>query len=122
MRTEAAPMMYDQRRAQQPADQPRDRTEPAAAGSGPLLPADERDRIIRRLGHAINTFADTPRDALEEADAALDETSALLTESIAELRRALRADWQEQDPGTEAVELRLALRQYREITQRLLRL
>lgn len=115
-------MMYDQRRAQQPADQPRDRAEPAAAGSEPLLPSDEREKITRRLGHAINTFADTPRDALEEADAALNETSALLMEAIAERRRALRADWQEQDPGTEAVELRLALRQYREITQRLLRL
>ncbi|MEV7190524.1 hypothetical protein AB0N81_01775 [Streptomyces sp. NPDC093510] len=114
--------MYDQTRAQQPADQPRGRTDHAAAGVEPLLTSDERDEIVRRLGHAINTFADTPMEALEEADAALDETSAQLMKALAERRRALREGWQEQDPATRSVELRLALRQYREITQRLLRL
>ncbi|MET7357896.1 hypothetical protein ABZS76_05550 [Streptomyces sp. NPDC005562] len=114
--------MYDQTRAQQPADQPGARAERPAAGPEPLLPPDERDRITRRLGHSVNTFADTPREALEEADALLDEASAKLVEAIAERRRALRAGWQEQDLATESAEARLALRQYRETIQRLIRL
>ncbi|MEU6995418.1 hypothetical protein ABZ953_32775 [Streptomyces sp. NPDC046465] len=115
-------MMYDQTRAQQPAGEPRGRSERAASGPEPLLPSDERDKIALRLGHAINTFADTPHEALEEADAALDETSAQLVKALAERRRALRETWQEQDAETQSTELRLALRQYREITQRLLHL
>ncbi|MFD4634498.1 hypothetical protein ACFVYR_36930 [Streptomyces sp. NPDC058284] len=115
-------MMYDQTRAQQPAGQPRGRTERAPTGPEPLLPSDERDKISHRLGHAVNTFADAPHEALEEADAALDETSAQLMKALAERRRLLRESWQGQDPGTESTELRLALRQYREITQRLLHL
>jgi hypothetical protein len=40
--------------------------------------------------------------------------------ALAERRRVLRAGWQDRDPGTPSEELWLALRQYREITQRLL--
>ncbi|MEV3912655.1 hypothetical protein [Streptomyces canus] len=115
-------MMYDQTRAQQPSGQPRGRAEGRAAGPEPLLPSTERDTIAVRLGHALNTFADTPLEALEEAESAFDEATAQLVNALAERRRVLRAGWHEQDPDTQSDELRHALRQYREITQRLLHL
>jgi len=130
-------MMYDQTRAQQPANQPRGSAERRRPGPEPLLPSDEQDRIVQRLQHALNTFADTPVKALEEAESAYDEVVAQLVNALAERRILLRAHWQDQDPETESAasqsaasqsdapqsdDLRLALRQYRELTQRLLRL
>ncbi|WP_405582820.1 hypothetical protein [Streptomyces sp. NBC_01092] len=113
-------MMYDQNRARQPADHTRGRTERRTPGPEPLLPSDEQDKIVQRLRHALNTFADSPLDALEEAESAYDEATAQLVNALAERRRLLRAGWQDQDRETHLEELRLALRQYREITQRLL--
>jgi hypothetical protein len=98
--------MYDQTRAQQPADQPRGRPASRVPGQEPLLPPEGREEIVRRLGHAVNTFADSPREALEEAESAFDEAAAQLVAALAEQRKALRAGWQARDP---------------EITQRLLR-
>ncbi|MFF0091400.1 hypothetical protein ACFYSF_15790 [Streptomyces canus] len=115
-------MMYDQTRAQQPEGQPRGRAERRAAGPGALLPSAEREAIAGRLGHALNTFADTPLEALEEAESAFDEATAQLAKALAERRSVLRASWQDQDPEAQSDELRHALRQYREITQRLLHL
>ncbi len=89
-----------------------------------MVGAAERDEIVGRLGRAINHFAETPREALEEAEGAYDDAVAQLVNALAERRTLLRAAWQEQEEGvgTQADELRLALRQYREITQRLLHL
>jgi hypothetical protein len=115
-------VMYDQARAQQPADQPSDPAGRRAPGPEPLLPPAEGDRITQRLRHAVNTFADTPFEALEEAESAYDEATAQLVNALAERRRLLRAGWQDQDPEARSGEFRHALRQYREITQRLLRL
>ncbi|GAA2916176.1 MULTISPECIES: hypothetical protein [Streptomyces] len=113
-------MMYDQKRAQQPADHTRGPAERRTPGPEPLLPSDEQDKIVQRLRHALNTFADTPREALEEAESAYDEATAQLVNALAERRRLLRAGWQDQDPEAQSDGPRLALRQYREITQRLL--
>jgi len=113
--------MYDQTRAQQPAGHTPGASGRRSPGPEALVPADGREEIVRRLGHAVNTFADTPREALEEAEGAFDEAAAQLVNALAEQRRALRAGWQDRDPETDSTELRLALRQYREITQRLLR-
>ncbi|MDR6974354.1 hypothetical protein J2X68_001032 [Streptomyces sp. 3330] len=115
-------MMYDQTRAQQPAGQTRSPAERRAPGPEPLLPAGDREKISARLGHAVNTFTDTPRQALEEAESAYDEATAELVKALAERRRVLRAGWEGQDPATRSEELREALRQYREITRRLLQL
>ncbi|WP_329275633.1 hypothetical protein [Streptomyces sp. NBC_01451] len=115
-------MMYDQTRAQQPASQTRGSAERRRPGPEPLLPADEQDKVLQRLQHALNTFADTPLKALEEAESAYDEATAQLVNALAEHRTLLRAGWQDQNPETQSDELRLALRQYREITQRMLRL
>ncbi|GAA3903207.1 hypothetical protein GCM10023084_64620 [Streptomyces lacrimifluminis] len=120
-------MMYDQTRAQQPASHNQGSDERRRPGPETLLPSDEQAKIVQRLQHALNTFADTPLKALEEAESAYDEATAQLVNALAERRSLLRAGWQDQNPETqptetESDELRLALRQYREITQRLLRL
>lgn len=115
-------MMYDQTRAQQPAGQNRVPSERRTPGPEPLLASAERERILLRLRHALNTFADTPRAALEEAESAYDEATAALVNALAERRRLLRSGWAEEDPATQSDEPRNALRQYREITQRLLQL
>ncbi|WP_369173451.1 hypothetical protein AB5J49_38315 [Streptomyces sp. R28] len=115
-------MMYDQTRAQQPAGRTPGSAGRRTPGPEPLLPSDEQDKIAQRLRHALNTFADTPLEALEEAESAYDEATAQLVNALAERRRVLRASWQDRDPGTQSDALRQALRQYREITQRLLQL
>lgn len=115
-------MMYDQTRAQQPAGRTPGAAGRRSPGPEPLLPSDEQDKIVLRLRHVLKTFADTPREALEQAESAYDEATAQLVNALAERRRVLRAGWQDRDPGTQSEELRLALRQYREITQRLLRI
>jgi len=123
--------MYDQTRAQGPAGQNRTPTERRAPGPEPLLPSAEREKVLQRLRHALNTFADTPRDALEEAESAYDEATAQLVTALAARRDLLRAAWADQDTAvptdpadltSQSDELRHALRQYREITQRLLQL
>ena len=115
-------MMYDQRRAQLSAGHTPGTAGRRSPGPEPLLSSIERDKVVRRLRHALNTFADTPREAPEEAESAYDEATAQLVNALAERRRLLRADWQDQDSETQSDELRHALRQYREITQRLLQL
>lgn len=97
----------------------------AASGNGPgtdgLLPPAERELFARRLEQAIQTFVDSPRQAMEMADSAFSEATAQLTEALAERRRVLRSEWQGEDAAAgETEELRLLLRRYRETTERLL--
>ncbi|WP_406170343.1 hypothetical protein [Streptomyces sp. NBC_00996] len=113
-------MMYDQTRARQSAGQTPGPAGRRSPGPEPLLRSDEQDKIVQRLRHALNTFTDTPLEALAEAESAFNEAIEQLVNALAERRRLLRAGWQEQDPETQSDELRHALRQYREITQRLL--
>ncbi|WP_053847041.1 hypothetical protein [Streptomyces sp. NRRL B-24085] len=113
--------MYDQTRAQQPDDRSSGFAARRTQGPEPLIPSDERDKIVRHLGRAVNHFADTPREALEEAEVAFDAAADALVKALAERRRDLREGWQDQDAETRSTELRLALREYREITGRLLR-
>ncbi|MFD9074406.1 hypothetical protein [Streptomyces lasiicapitis] len=139
-------MMYDQERAQQPKGESPDlakqhdarppRTEPARTPREPalgandpdrtpgsaLLPQGERDKLTMRLQQALNTFVESPRQAVEEADRVLDEAVTQLTETLAERCRVLRAGWQGQDTEAQTEELRLALRQYRATTEQVLRM
>ncbi len=115
-------MMYDQARAQQPPDNGAGATARPARGPEPLLSADEREKASQRLRQALLDFADTPREALEAAESAFDDVTAELATALAERRRVLRTEWQGQDPEEQAEAFRHALRQYREITERILRL
>ncbi|MET9132266.1 hypothetical protein [Streptomyces antibioticus] len=101
-----------------------------SAAPGALLPREEGDKLTARLEHAVVGFVDGPRDAVEEADAVLQELAARLTDAVQSRRRTLRGSWQPAAPaeGTSAEpaatpdteQLRLALRDYRELTERLL--
>lgn len=116
-------------------------TAPPAGGQGaPLLPEDECDRIASRMRHAVVGFVDGPRDAVEEADQVLEELAARLTDAVDRRRRTLRGSWQESAngkgdggkdraataatsaPTVDTEQLRLALRDYRALTERLLHL
>jgi hypothetical protein len=93
----------------------------------PLFPHDESDKFELQLQHAVSGFVDGPRTAVEEADHVLEELTGRLTEAVAQRRRTLRGSWQSMDaagdqPGTstDTEQLRLALRDYRELAERLL--
>ncbi|MGW5564283.1 hypothetical protein ACWEWD_12785 [Streptomyces tendae] len=98
-----------------------------AGVAGPLLATGESDRLGRRLHHALTGFVDAPRASVEEADRVLEEISARFTDAVAHRRRTLRNSWQEAGPdggapSTDTEQLRLALRDYRELADRLMRL
>ncbi|MBO4258648.1 hypothetical protein [Streptomyces griseorubiginosus] len=120
-------------------------TEPGTAASGPgsitsgtgsstsgtgstarLLPHDECDKLELRLRQAVSGFVDEPRNAVREADQVVEEIAGRFAEAVTRRRRTLRSSWQDGDearnkgthPDTE--QLRLALRDYRELAERLL--
>jgi len=98
---------------------------PHATGTR-LFPHDEGDKLELRLRQAVSGFVDGPRDAVEEADHVLEEIAGRFTEAVNRRRRTLRVSWQQGErsgaqathPDTE--QLRLALRDYRELAERLL--
>jgi hypothetical protein len=98
--------------------------DPGAAAPAPLLPPDERERLGQRLQHALAGFVDDPRRAVEEAAAILDDAGERITASLAEQRRTLRESGSGAASGSadDTEELRVALRKYRETTERLLRI
>ncbi|WP_405678348.1 hypothetical protein OG292_29315 [Streptomyces sp. NBC_01511] len=92
-----------------------------------LIPQDECDRLNLRLQEALSTFIDGPRRSVEEAAGVLEETAERLATALAERPRALRDSWDaggDKGGGSAAdtEDLRLALRSYREVTERLLRI
>ncbi|GAA3495957.1 hypothetical protein GCM10019016_030580 [Streptomyces prasinosporus] len=96
------------------------------ADAAGLLPHDDGDRFAARLQHAVAGFVDGPRDAVEEADRVLEELTARLADAVTERRRTLRRSWRAAEAGegaaaTDTEQLRLALRDYRELAERLLR-
>ncbi|MFD1668671.1 hypothetical protein ACFSJI_25455, partial [Streptomyces calvus] len=98
-----------------------------------LLPHETADKLAERLRHAVAGFVDAPRDAVQEADDVLRELTERFTDAVTERRRTLRRSWRTADAedgrqaaGTHATaadteQLRLALRDYRELAERLLR-
>ncbi|WP_374225397.1 hypothetical protein [Streptomyces sp. AC602_WCS936] len=97
------------------------------AHGGELLPHDECDKLGQRLQHAVAGFVDAPRASVEEADRVLEELTARFTDAVAHRRRTLRTSWHDTDPddratSTDTEQLRLALRDYRELADRLMRL
>ncbi|XUL87817.1 hypothetical protein ACQ86D_14980 [Streptomyces galilaeus] len=100
------------------ADKRHDRLD---AGNGSLLPHDESDKFSLRLQHAVTGFVDEPRSAVEEAAHVLEEVAGRLTEAVNKRRDTLHSSWESKGSGDSDTErLRLALRDYRELTERLL--
>ncbi|MFD4384794.1 hypothetical protein, partial [Streptomyces bacillaris] len=98
------------------------RTETGAHPGRPLFAAEQREKFDARIHQAVAGFVENPRQAVQEADAAFDDVVAGLTEALAERSRLLRADRDggRSEAGTE--DLRIALQQYRDLTERLVRL
>ncbi|MER6027974.1 hypothetical protein [Streptomyces sp. NPDC001851] len=103
----------------------------APSGSGgvgaPLLPHDETERWEQRMRQLAAGFVEEPRGAVEQADRALEEIVARFGEAVNRRRRTLRRSWEaseDRGPGTDTdtEQLRLALRDYRELAGRLLHL
>ncbi|MFD7685978.1 hypothetical protein [Streptomyces sp. NPDC059781] len=92
-----------------------------------LLRLDDTDKLTAQLQHAVAGFVDAPRDAVQEADRALEELTARFTDAVTERRRTLRRSWHTDGAetsgaaaATDTEQLRLALRDYRELAERLL--
>lgn len=105
-----------------PGAHPHEGTAPAT-----LLPHEEYDRLGQRLQHAVAGFVDAPRASVEEADRVLEEITARFTDAVTHRRRTLRTSWQEtgedsRPTSTDTEQLRLALQDYRELTDRLMHL
>ncbi|WP_434091125.1 hypothetical protein [Streptomyces flaveus] len=91
--------------------------------TGRLMSHDESDKWTLRLQHAVAGFVDGPRESLEEADQVLEEVTARFTDAVTQRRRTLRTSWQTTgDEKADTEQLRLALRDYRELAERLLRI
>lgn len=92
-----------------------------------LIPQDQCDKLNLRLQEALTTFIDGPRHSVEEAAGVLEEAVERLTAALAERPRTLRDSWDGNGDGrgkaaADTEDLRLALRSYREVTERLLRI
>ncbi|WP_420033468.1 hypothetical protein ACN2WE_13225 [Streptomyces sp. cg28] len=85
-----------------------------------LVPTGTHDEFTDRLRQAVTGFVDQPRASVEEADHVLEDLTARLAETLAGHHRTLRTSWQESADDTE--KLRLALRDYRETAEKLLKL
>ncbi|WP_434028132.1 hypothetical protein [Streptomyces graminofaciens] len=97
------------------------RTAESPGTAAHLLPHEESDELGLRLQHAVGDFVDEPRAAVQEADRVLEEATGRFTEAMTRRRRTLRATWQSPETtDTDTEQLRLALRDYRELTERLL--
>ncbi|SEC92349.1 hypothetical protein SAMN05216532_2811 [Streptomyces sp. 2231.1] len=102
-------------------------TAPSGVGA-PLLADEEADRWEQRMHQVLAGFVEEPRTAVEEADRALEEIAERFTEAVTRRRRTLRTSWQggERTDGhgpaaaADTEQLRLALRDYRELAGRLL--
>ncbi|MGW8060799.1 hypothetical protein ACVV2G_00625 [Streptomyces ziwulingensis] len=97
----------------------------SAHEGGALLPHDELDKFGQRLQHAVAGFVDAPRASVEEADRVLEEITARFTEAVTHRRRTLRTSWHDAGgddhaTSTDTEQLRLALRDYRELADRLM--
>ncbi|MFG2792689.1 hypothetical protein [Streptomyces sp. NPDC048419] len=100
-----------------------ERRSPTGSGTG-LLPHDECDKLELRLHNAVSGFVDSPKQAVEEADQVVEEIAGRFTEALTRRRRTLRTSWQDGGADTatdsDTEQLRLALRDYRELADRLL--
>lgn len=95
-----------------------------------LLADDTCDRLSAQLRQAVAGFVDRPRDAVEEADLVLHEITERLNDALAERRHTLTRNWKapasgdpkkgDAAPAADTEQLRLALRDYRELAERLL--
>jgi len=95
--------------------------EPAASDTSntPLLPSDLSESLGGQWDAIQAQFVDSPRDAVQQADALVANVIQELAKTFADERASLEQQWdRDEDVDTEA--LRMALQRYRSFFQRLL--
>lgn len=95
---------------------------PAESGSGGWLGV-ERTQRLRAEWHSVQAgFVDDPRRSVQQADALIEKSVGLLAEAVTERRHRLRGAEAAPDgtPAASTEDLRLTLREYRSLLDRLL--
>ncbi|MFE6746107.1 hypothetical protein ACFVGM_09665 [Kitasatospora purpeofusca] len=95
---------------------------PAQSGPGGWLGV-ERTQRLRAEWHCVQAgFVDDPRQSVQQADALVEKSVGLLAEAVTERRHRLRGAEAAPDgaPAASTEDLRLALREYRSLLDRLL--
>ncbi|WP_051755545.1 hypothetical protein [Kitasatospora purpeofusca] len=95
---------------------------PAQSGSGGWLGV-ERTQRLRAEWHSVQAgFVDDPRQSVQQADALIEKSVGLLAEAVTERRHRLRGAEAAPDgtPAASTEDLRLTLREYRSLLDRLL--
>jgi hypothetical protein len=119
----------DQRREESPRTREIRREAPAAVveertavlESDLLLPAERRDDLRRTWLEVQGSFIDEPQEAVRRADGLVQELLGSISERFESARRDLENGWQRSE-GSTTESLRLALRRYRTLFDRLLSL
>jgi glutathione S-transferase len=85
----------------------------------PLLPQEQSERFTEQWQEIQASFVDRPQEAVEHADALVEDLMQRITRSFATERERLEKQWAEGDEvSTE--DLRVALTRYRSFFERLL--
>jgi hypothetical protein len=92
---------------------------PASAERSMLFKDDETHRFRARWSEIQGAFVDSPRSAVERADALVADTMQRLAEMFADERGRLEGQWDRGDNVT-TEDLRVALQRYRAFFDRLL--
>ncbi|MFG2675344.1 hypothetical protein [Streptomyces sp. NPDC048445] len=95
--------------------------EPASAADRPLFREADQEKLALRLQQAVTEFVENPTRAVEEAEGAFDAAVDGLAHALKERRREMDVQQQDRESGTRTEELRIVLQQYRDLTERLLK-
>ncbi|WP_328868122.1 hypothetical protein [Streptomyces sp. NBC_00304] len=95
--------------------------EPASAADRPLFREADQEKLALRLQQAVTEFVENPTRAVEEAEGAFDAAVDGLAHALKERRREMDVQQQGRESGTRTEELRIVLQQYRDLTERLLK-
>jgi hypothetical protein len=99
------------------------RTEPATAGRAAteiLLPAQRRDELKAAWVEVQSSFIDEPADAVRRADGLVKDVLKAVSERFEAGRRDLENEWSRGGEAASTESLRLAIRRYRTLFDRLL--
>ncbi|WP_371777944.1 hypothetical protein [Streptomyces sp. NBC_01438] len=95
--------------------------ESASAADRPLFREADQEKLALRLQQAVTEFVENPTRAVEEAEGAFDAAVDGLAHALKERRREMDVQQQGRESGTRTEELRIVLQQYRDLTERLLK-
>lgn len=87
-----------------------------------VLAPQDREKLQLRIQHAVGGFVDEPRSAVKEAASVVDALTEQLVRSLEQRRDTMRSSWKDASGGTATEDLRMALREYRRLAERLLSL